>query len=658
MQQRHIIQWGVMIGLISAAVLLTLYFHGVLGISTVFTHLFYIPIILGALWWGAPGILIAVFLAGLLMVSHLFYIQGIGIEDYSRAGMFLLVSGIVVALRRKIRSTEANLYKQSQELEYRVRALSCLYGINSLRENAALALDDILTETVQLLVFALKNGAIVTVHIRHQNKQFDSGAKGLAGSSVKSVITVSGISDGEIEVHWSTAAPPDEVVLTNAQQLIDSVAHRLAKVIEHENARLELNQYRMHLEELVRERTEDLIESNRRMQLEAIEREMAQQALGASENRYRILFENATEAIFVARNGQVIFPNPALSDLTGYTTDDLLKHSFEKWIYENDRDMVLSRHRQRLSGVQVPHAYAFRIINRAGGVSWVEINTVVIQWQGEPATLNFLRDITSRKKIEATMGQIRKLEAVGVLAGGIAHQFNNALSIITGNIDLLKLSLPVCPDMQRYIGAIIQSVRTMTGLTQQLLAYARGGKYQSQRYSLTILVKDVLLQLTGLSEKKIDIEFAFAPQTPMVEVDTVQMRMVMLAVLENAVDAIETHGRIRIDTNRVHLDQNGAEAFNGLPVGIYAGLSISDNGKGMPEKVRKRIFEPFFSTKFLGRGMGMASAYGIVKNHGGYIYVDSVSGQGTTVHILLPPSSEDVPVQPTETVQSAHLLPG
>lgn len=247
-------------------------------------------------------------------------------------------------------------------------------------------------------------------------------------------------------------------------------------------------------------------ESNRKMQLEAIERETAQQALSASEKRYRILFENANEAIFVARDGHILFPNPALSKLTEYTTDDLLDVPFEQWIYEKDRAMVLSRHRQRLSGKDVLHAYACRIFSRTGYVRWVEINTVVIQWQGEAATLNFLRDITSRKKIETTMEQIRKMEAVGGLAGGIAHQFNNALSVFTGNIDLLNFSLPARPDMQRYIGAMVQSVRTMTGLTQQLLAYARGGKYQSQCYSLTILVKDVLLQLTGLSEKKIEIK--------------------------------------------------------------------------------------------------------------------------------------------------------
>ena len=314
--------------------------------------------------------------------------------------------------------------------------------------------------------------------------------------------------------------------------------------------------------------------------------------------------------------------------------------SFFDLLHPEDRAMVSDRYRRRMAGEVVPAAYAFRLRLAGKGDRWVEINTVVIQWQGAPASLNFLRDITARKRIEATASQIQKMEAVGALAGGIAHQFNNALSGITGHIDLLKLALPDHPTAIRYCEAMLKSARSMAGLTQQLLAYARGGKYQPRILSLADLVRDVLPIMEAADDKRIRIETALSPRTPRVHADAVQMRMVLLAVINNAAEAISKQtGRIRIETFDARIDPAAAEAFAGLPPGSYAGLSITDNGNGMAEEIRRRVFEPFFTTHFPGRGLGMAAAYGVVKNHGGYIYVDSEPGRGTTVHILLPPDS-------------------
>ncbi len=639
MKQTNFIKWVAMAGLLIAATILIAYFHGVLGTATVFTHLFYIPIILAALWWGLPGMGIAVILALLLTISHrVFQINVVGLDDSFRAAMFIVVSGIVVMLRTKIVSTETALQKQAYELETRIRELSCLYAINNLRENDRMPLDDLLRETAMLLAHALKNGTLVHVRICLQDRCFDSSAEIQGENRLTRAIVVNGHPEGEIQVLW----PGDISFAGRAGQeevgkFIDSVAKRLGKIIEHENTRQELNRYRVHLEDLVRERTVDLIDANSRLQLEALEREKTQVALSESEKRYRILFENADEGVFVAQDWMIRFPNPALSRLTGYSQEELSKMSFAQWIHDDDHDLVVARYEQRMAGDDVPNMYTFKIVRKDGTIRWVELSAVVLQWQERPATLNFLRDITARKKMEASIGHIQKMEAVGALAGGVAHQFNNALSVITGNVDLLKYTLPDHSGIDRYINVIHQSVRTMSGLTQQLLAYARGGKYKSQRYSLTVLVKDVLCQVTSAGDKDIAIRTSFSEDAPMVEADPVQMRMVMLAVINNAVEAIAGRGRIRIDTHRVIVDQTTAEAFDGLPTGEYAGLSIKDNGSGMADAVREKIFEPFFTTKFIGRGLGMASAYGIIKNHGGYIYVDSEPGRGTTVHILLPP---------------------
>ena len=228
------------------------------------------------------------------------------------------------------------------------------------------------------------------------------------------------------------------------------------------------------------------------------------------------------------------------------------------------------------------------------------------------------------------------MEAIGVLAAGVAHKFNNALASITGSIDLLRLCFPDHRDVERYCQTMYKSVQTMVGLTQQLLAYARGGKYQARRQSLPMLVREVLNVLAPPGDKKIYLDTNFAPDTPDIEGDAVQLRMVLQAILSNSAEAVKENGHIRIETHRSLMSESDVEAFQELPAGEYAGLCISDDGMGMTEATSTRVFEPFFSTKFLGRGMGMAAVYGIIKNHGGYIYVDSEINYGTVVHIFLP----------------------
>ncbi|MFZ1987249.1 MAG: PAS domain S-box protein [Desulfatitalea sp.] len=618
------------------AALLTIYFHRFLGSETVFTHFFYIPIILGALWWGRSGIGVALILVAILLVSHwIFRPSYVDLNDYFRAMMFLVVGWVVVILRSRILSTDEALQKRTLELERRVRSLRCLYDINKFRESNHVPLPDVMMVTAKLLEKAFDDMP-VQVSIRYQENSFDGTGPLRYPVSLTQPFIADGQPMGAIEVSWPDTHYMHLDFLESVQQLVVTVARHLGKIVEHEKARSDLDRHRLHLEELVRERSEELIAVNRRLREEIAEREIAELSMRDSEKQYRILIENAAEAIFIAQEGHIHFANPALAMLTGHPLDQLLETPFLDLLHPEDRKMVADRYRQRLAGETVPH-YAFRILTAGETYRWVELDTVVIQWHTNPATLNFLRDITDRKRVEASIGQIRKMEAIGLLAGGIAHQFNNALSGITGNIDLLKLTVPDNPHIQRYGETMLQCVQSMAGLTQQLLAYARGGKYQSQPHSLNLLVKEVLHQVASTGAKQIQIDTALSPDTPMVEVDTIQIRMVMLAVINNAAEAIEKSGRIRIETFRARIDAAAAEAFIGLPVGEYAGLSILDDGRGMTEEVREHIFEPFFTTKFLGRGMGMAAAYGIVKNHGGYIYVDSEPDRGTVVHILLPP---------------------
>jgi len=226
----------------------------------------------------------------------------------------------------------------------------------------------------------------------------------------------------------------------------------------------------------------------------------------------------------------------------------------------------------------------------------------------------------------------RNMEALGNLAGGIAHQFNNALFGILGNIELLKLDFPDNEVLDKYVKSMKISVRRMTQLTGQLLAYSRGGKYEPKTFSLHEFILKTLPSLLHDMLPEIRVVTDLQGDLTLVKADQHQLRIVLSVLLNNAVEAIEGPGHIRVLMRNEEL----AEPGQNLPPGPYICLIIEDDGKGMDKKTMDRIFEPFFTTKFHGRGLGMAAAYGIVKNHDGWISVNSEPGLGTDVRIYLP----------------------
>jgi CheY-like chemotaxis protein len=229
------------------------------------------------------------------------------------------------------------------------------------------------------------------------------------------------------------------------------------------------------------------------------------------------------------------------------------------------------------------------------------------------------------------------MEAIATLAGGIAHQFNNALAVIMGNLELIQMDGPADEKQLRFIKPINQASQKMVQLTSQLLAYARGGKFQTQILPAASFVKDTLRLVGHSIAPSVDLETELNETTDFIEVDQTQMQMLLAAILSNASEAIENQGKVRITLENIQIDKKEMQQYHGLKSGPMVCLKISDNGKGMDQETCERIFEPFYTTKFTGRGLGMAAVYGIVKKHGGYVYVDSEKGQGTTVTIFLPP---------------------
>ena len=259
------------------------------------------------------------------------------------------------------------------------------------------------------------------------------------------------------------------------------------------------------------------------------------------------------------------------------------------------------------------------------------------------------RNITRRKladdakrKLEIELQQARKIEALATLSGGIAHEFNNALMVVAGNIELLQMTLGDNDEVRKFARATNESIQRMTNLTQQMLAYARAGDYWLKPIELSGLVRSILPRIEAGITTGIRLETQLKIGLPTIKADPDQLQQIVASIVQNAVEAIEAQGRIVITTSERDIDQSMSAEHPGLEPGRYVSLAVEDNGRGMDEKTRSRVFEPFFSTKFQGRGLGMAAVYGIIKNHRGFIYIESTPGQGTLVQVLFP-TVEDNP---------------
>ncbi|MBW2610597.1 MAG: PAS domain S-box protein, partial [Deltaproteobacteria bacterium] len=388
------------------------------------------------------------------------------------------------------------------------------------------------------------------------------------------------------------------------------------------------------------------------------QRNQAYKALRESEEKYRLLVENATDAIFIAQDEVSKFANPKTEEMTGYSAEELAKISFVDLIHPEDRDMVFERHLKRLKGEEIPSIYSFRILNRSGEELSVELNATPIIWEGRPATLNFLRDITPQKKMEAQLEQAQKMEALGTLAGGIAHDFNNLLMAIQSRTSIMLMKKDSSHPDIRHLKGIEDNVESAADLTRQLLGFARGGKYEVKPTDMNELIKKQN-RMFGRTKKEITIRGKYEENPWSVEVDRGQIEQVLLNLYINAWQAMPGGGNLNLETENVTLDENHVKPFSIEP-GRYVKISVTDTGAGMDKATRKRIFEPFFTTKEMGRGtgLGLASVYGIIKNHGGFINVYSEKGHGTIFNIYLPATGAEGMVQRVERKGEDKIIRG
>jgi len=313
-------------------------------------------------------------------------------------------------------------------------------------------------------------------------------------------------------------------------------------------------------------------------------------------------------------------------------------------VHEEDHAPVQERARRVLSGQDVP-PIEHRILRKDGVLHWVR-NTLVPHHDPEGNLLSYdglIRDIHERKeaeeakaKLEVQLRHAQKMEAIGTLAGGIAHDFNNLLMGILGATSLMLMDIDSGHPYFEHVKVIEDMIHKGAGLTRQLLSFARGGKYEVKPTDLNELIKKSS-KMFGHTKKEIKIHRKYQKDIWTIEVDQGQIEQVLLNLYVNAWQAMPGGGTLYLKTENVTLDEDYVKPF-GVQAGHYVKISVRDTGVGMDEETQRRIFEPFFTTKEMGRGtgLGLASAYGIIKNHGGIINVYSEKDQGTTFNIYLP----------------------
>jgi len=378
------------------------------------------------------------------------------------------------------------------------------------------------------------------------------------------------------------------------------------------------------------------------------DRKQAERELSESEARFRQLVESAPYGILVVDQDFILYANAEAVRMFGASTpDDLVGHPLAERAAFEERESVVRRAREVVSGVPSPPVER-RYLRLNGEEFWVAVSAASIEYNRQLAGLLFYRDITAARRaaeeharLEEQLRQAQKMESVGRLAGGVAHDFNNYLTVINGYCEMLLGGPDAGPEIRESLEEISAAGARAASITQQLLAFSRKQIATPRVLSLNQVVTDSGQLLRRLIGEHIAIVTRLHPQPGNVMADPLQLGQVLMNLAINARDAMPDGGQIAIETGQGEIDQT-AESGSAVRPGRYALLSVTDTGAGMSPEVQERVFEPFFTTKGAGTGtgLGLSTAYGIVRQAGGWIEVRSSPGAGSCFEIWLPLTGE------------------
>ncbi len=393
---------------------------------------------------------------------------------------------------------------------------------------------------------------------------------------------------------------------------------------------------------------------------EIAQRKRAEAALAASEGRLRALLESASQGIVaVCEDGRIVLVNVKTEEMFGYPRDELLGQPVEVLLPERYRTAHAEHLRHYFA-----HPYT-RVVgldlrgrSKGGNEFPLEITLSCAELNGSRLAMALITDVTERKKAEDRLWQAQKLESIGLLAGGVAHDFNNLLVGVIGNASLAREMVPPGQAVQLLEG-VIKSGEQLAHLTRQMLAYAGKGRFVVEPLNLSDLIPEISELAQPSIPGNVALQFELEPHLPLIEADRGQIQQIFMNLVLNAAEAIGGNaGAISIKTGLQVVDEAYIRANPGikeLHLGECVYLEVRDNGCGMDEATKAKIFDPFFSTKFTGRGLGLAAVSGIVRSHKGAITVMSSPGKCSSFTVLLPVTKHAVAVSSPGT-QETNLL--
>jgi PAS domain S-box-containing protein len=368
------------------------------------------------------------------------------------------------------------------------------------------------------------------------------------------------------------------------------------------------------------------------------ERKQTEKTLRESEERYRVAIEHSNDGVAIVRGNEHVFVNRRFLTMFGYDDPkEILGTRLFVTVHPDDYERVMGINRTNKKEEPVPLRYEFKGMRRDGTVIHVEVSSTKIVYEGKPAILAYLRDITERVRAEEMLRQSQKMEAIGTLSSGIAHDFNNILTAILGFADLGYEDAAAGSKVKRYLLHVVTAAQRGKDLVTQILSFSRKNKEELKPTMLAPVVKESVKMLRASLPKTIEIQEDITTEPSVVFADAVQIQQIIMNLGANAAHAMgHKKGLMKIGLSC--LTGTSANAVPDLTPGAYLKLSVTDTGTGMEKDVLERVFDPFFTTKNRGEGTGLGLwvVHSIVENHKGAITVTSVPGQGSTFDVFLP----------------------